>query len=384
MRKLRHTQHVEGARVKADWCGSAWQAESTFHQLAPYIGKVKSSIASSLVAQFSSAGELVLDPFSGCGTIAFEAWSAGRRVIATDLSPYANVLTRAKLFPYRSLVEAQSDLSRLGLVASHERKDVDLRRVPRWVRAFFHTETLRDVIAWSNLLKRRRKWFLLSCLMGILHHQRPGFLSFPSSHTIPYLRTRKFPSSQFPEMYGYRPVYERLAAKVLRAFRRVPTLDFNITRECFQAPAESLKVDQIVDSIISSPPYMRQLDYGRDNRLRLWFLGCTDWRSLDVAVSPGEGEFLRLMKSCFKRWHGILKPKGYCVLVIGDACSRLDQRNLPDVVLDLARRIGGYTVVTQYRDVIPNERRVRRGISGSVSETVLVLRKVEAMASPQL
>ncbi|HEX7155318.1 MAG TPA: DNA methyltransferase [Thermoanaerobaculia bacterium] len=368
-------QQHDNLEISCDWAGSAWQDESTFHQLAPYIGKVKSSMARSLISQFSSEGDVVFDPFAGCGTFALEAWSARRHVIANDLSPYATVLTRAKLFPYESLRAAQLDLERLAKPARLGAEAIDLRSVPQWVRKFFHPETLRETLAWSRLLARKRKWFLLACLLGILHHQRPGFLSFPSSHTVPYLRTHKFPRSSFADLYTYRAVHERLAAKVIRAFRRVPRLDFAIRRECSEQHAERLRFNRTVDAIISSPPYMRQLDYGRDNRLRLWFLGCSDWRGLDGLVSPREESFLTLMRDCFRRWRTALKAGGYCVLIVGDACSRLDERNLPDVVMDVARRVGGYDVIAQYKDLIPNERRVRRGITGSVSETVLVLRR---------
>jgi hypothetical protein len=112
----------EGKRMNpSDWVGSAWQSESTFHQLSPYIGKTKSSMAASLVARFSGEGDVLYDPFSGCGTFAFEAWAAGRQVIANDLSPYANVLTRAKLFPYRSLQLARHLRLDLADARAHQR-----------------------------------------------------------------------------------------------------------------------------------------------------------------------------------------------------------------------------------------------------------------------
>jgi 23S rRNA G2445 N2-methylase RlmL len=62
-------------KLVCDWTGSAVQSESTFHQLSPYIGKIKSSMAASLVSQFTSEGDLIYDPFSGSGTIALEAWA---------------------------------------------------------------------------------------------------------------------------------------------------------------------------------------------------------------------------------------------------------------------------------------------------------------------
>lgn len=332
-------------------------------------------MAASLVAEFTQEGELVCDPFSGCGTLAFEAWRGGRRVVANDLSPYAMLLTRAKLFPYRSLDAAVRDLERMEALVTRQTRMPDLRKVPGWVRAFFHAETLREILVWTTVLTAERRWFLLACLMGILHHQRPGFLSFPSSHTVPYLRVKKFPRDEFPQLYEYRSVADRLAAKVVRAFRRVPDLDFALARRCSQSSADKLRTRESFSAILTSPPYMRQLDYGRDNRLRLWFLGCPEWQTLDDTVSPGESDFIALMERCFRRWQALLKPNGHCVLIMGNACSRERWADLPGAVSELALAMGGFRLVSQYTDVIPNERRVRRGLVGNTSETILVLRK---------
>ena len=362
-----------------DWEGSAWQNESTFHQLSPYIGKTKSSMAASLVTEFSSRGDLVYDPFSGCGSIALEAWRLGRHVVANDLSPYATLLTRAKLFPYHTLDRGLSDIERVAARISRLQVDPDIRAVPLWVRQFFHRETLREVLMWVNVLTSERRWFLLACLMGILHHQRPGFLSFPSSHTVPYLRTKKFPRQLYPKLYEYRPLRERLEAKVRRAFRRVPKLDFSLRRQCHAARAETLTIAGSIMTLVTSPPYMRQLDYGRDNRLRLWFLGCRDYRALDGVVSPSEPEFLSLMDRCFRRWRAMLAPNGYCVLIIGDRCSRVGRADLPNLVGRIATTTAGYSLVQTHTDAIPNDRRVRRGITGSLSETILVLRNSSSL-----
>ena len=353
------------------WTGGVCYTEWTIHQLSPYIGKTKSSMAAALVKEFTMPGDTVYEPFSGCGTVAFESWVAGRNVIANDLSPYATLLTRAKLFPYDSKELALRDLKRVAAFVRDAPRP-DLRVVPKWVQQFFHPDTLREILTWTAALRRRRRWFLLACLMGVLHHQRPGFLSFPSSHSVPYLRQRKFPSDRFPELYEYRSLADRLEAKVSRAFRRVPELNFSLQRKCYSQSAAQL-VPGNVDAVLTSPPYMRQLDYGRDNRLRLWFLGCEDSDSLDESISPTEGRFLALMKRCFGRWQTHLKPGGNCVLVMGDACSRENRHGLPDAVTKLATDVG-FVLAGQYTDVIPNNRRVRRGIAGSSSETILVLR----------
>ncbi len=359
-----------------DWQGSSLKNESTLHQLSPYIGKIKSSMAGSIVDSFTKQGDVVYDPYCGSSTIGLESWIAGRHAIAADLSPYAFVLSKAKLFPVKSIEDALSEIEIVDKLVKKKSQAIDLRTVPLWVRTFFHPETLSETISWSSILSNRRSYFLLACLLGILHHQRPGFLSYPSSHTVPYLREKKFPRRKYSELYEYRTVRERLENKVRRALKRVPELDYEIKRECHLVDSSTFVPKDKVDAVITSPPYMRQLDYGRDNRLRLWFVGLDDWKTLDSNVSPKEIRFLRMLKTSLRLWREVIKPKGVCVLVLGDTNSKLYGTTLPEVACEFAtREVGGFSVLWKHRDPIPNERRVRRGYAGSLTETILVLKK---------
>lgn len=356
------------------WKGSVISQEITLHQLSPYIGKMKSSMAGSLVLAVTEKKETIYDPFSGSGTIVLEAWRHGRNVISNDLSPYAHLLTQAKLNPYNSFEDANKEMAEVVKEVEVLLLQIDLRNIPKWVRAFFHPETLREIFAWVTILKDRKMYFLLSCLLGILHHQRPGFLSFPSSHTVPYLRVKKFPQNIYPELYTHRSVYDRLLKKVSRALKRIPNLDFSLHRRCYMKDASKLTPDKKVDAIITSPPYMRQLDYARDNRLRLWFLENSDFKTLDKIISPTENVFLNLMYSCLQNWKEVLKPKGICILVLGNTLSKVYGVSLPEAVEYIAtREIGGYKKLFSHTEAVPDNRRVRRGCSGCQEETILIL-----------
>lgn len=360
--------------INDKWKSSTLQEESSLHQISPYIGKMKPAMARTLISEFTTKDDTIYEPFCGSGTVAFEAWAAGRNIIANDLSPYAYALTNAKLFPYITIDDAIAELNIVNEQVRPVIPKIDLRKIPIWVRSFFHPETLRETVAWSEVLMSRRSFFLLSCLLGILHHQRPGFLSYPSSHTVPYLRQKKFPRDIYPELYQYRPVRERLEKKIMRMLKRVPQLDSGLNRECYMSDAANFIPERKVDAIITSPPYMRQLDYGRDNRLRLWFLGTRDWKSLDNFISPSEKNFFNLFRSCLKLWQDVLIPNGKCILVLGDNHSKLYDMLLPDAIDYIAtQEIGGYSVIWKYCEQIPNERRVRRGYCGTMTDTILVL-----------
>jgi DNA modification methylase len=356
---------------------SALGQECTFHQLAPYIGKIKSSIARFLIENFTNEGDFILDPFCGAGTIPFEGWILDRNVIANDLNEYGVVLTNGKLFPPDSLTQVEFKIELYNKIVLEHLRTVDLRSVPPWVRAFFHNETLREIIAWNQLLKDRKEWFLLSCLLGILHHQRPGFLSYPCSHTVPYLRVNKFPRDDFPELFEYRNVKDRLLKKAKRAFKKMPALDRSLHRSCYKKDASNLFIKRKIDAIISSPPYMRQLDYARDNRLRLWFLGVADHKHLDKQISPKESEFISMITKCLKKWNECLKNDGKCILFLGDNYIKKKGVSLPSLIEDIAvHELKTYKLIFKHESTIPNNRRIRRNYQGNRSETILVLQKV--------
>src|SRR5260370_683366 len=230
--------------LRRQWSGSSIGCECSLHQLAPYIGKLKTSIARTLVAEYCSRGSTVFGQFSGSGVVVLEALLQNRNVIANDISPYAAVLTRAKLFAPSSESKAVRKAMEYSREAKEQAKASGWRvNAPDWVKEFFHHKTLSEVFTLATILRRREEWFLLACLLGILHHQRPGFLSYPSSHLVPYLRRKKFPRSRFPDLYEYRDVEPRLVAKVHRAYRRVYDTSWEGTRRFTSQDIRTLRID---------------------------------------------------------------------------------------------------------------------------------------------
>jgi SAM-dependent methyltransferase len=362
------------------WHGSFNGRESTLQQLSPYVGKMKSGMAKVLIALYSRLGDTVLDPFGGSGIVPLEAALSGRCAWANDLSPYAYVLTRGKLdAPENESLAIQRAKSVLDAV-KREAPPVDVNIAPEWVREFFHPDTLREVLTAFQILRRREDYFLTACLLGILQHVRPGFLSFPASHLVPYLRKTKYPPEKFPKMYAYRDLSSRLLEKVKRAYRRhMLPLNWNERRyKVWQTNSMNLPMgDETVDAIISSPPYFGALDYARDNRLRLWFLGCQDWKELDASLTANNKVYLPQMSVCLQEMFRVLKSGGHCILVLGDVERDDKTRLTAEILADLAVKVtqGQFEVETIVDDRIPDERRSRRRTGTTKFERILVIRK---------
>jgi len=365
------------------WHGSFNGRESSLQQLSPYVGKLKSGMVRILIELYSRPGNIILDPFSGSGVVPLEACLAGRRAWANDLSPYAFVLTKGKLQAPGS--EKLAIEQTLDLLENVERisPTIELSSAPDWVREFYHPDTLREILAAFRVLQEQDNCFLTSCLLGILHHVRPGFLSHPASHLVPYLRTSKYPPEKFPEMYAYRDLRSRLIAKVRRAYRRhmLPINWEHRQYQVWQTNSMNLPIDaEIIDTIISSPPYFGALDYARDNRLRLWFLGCQDWKALDASLTANNKVYIPQMTACLKEMDRVLKPNGYCVLVLGDVEREGKTHRTAEILADLMLEVTNerFNIIQIYDDHIPDERRSRRLTRTTKFERILVMQKVKS------
>ena len=358
------------------WAAACTHQESTFHQLSPYIGKLKSAIAKDLIETYTRPGQLVVDPFCGSGTVPFEAARLGRHVFASDSGRYAVTLTKAKLAPPPCKDTALRFIDRLALKMASV-PDPDPEEAPPWVRRFFHPRTLAETIKIARFLRSRHHHFYLASLLGILHHQRPGFLSYPSSALVPYLRTHNFPPKQFPQMYAYRPVIPRLRAKVSRAFKRSllqsPSTFVVGSR---RALVQNVTLPRLIDCVITSPPYMNALDYVRDNRLRLWFLGESQSESQERVRSTRTG-FRMSILSLSSKIEARTNKGAICVFVVGEQVSRsrlyYPSRELAQTFLTNAPSFDLSEVV---RDYIPDVRRARRERAGVKVEHILVFRRV--------
>lgn len=360
---------------KPDPAPQGWRApctgkESTLHQLSPYIGKLKSLIARDLISEYSKKGELVADVFCGSGTVALEAVLMGRRAFASDASQYAITLTKGKLTAPGNLKDAYAALD--STLTAAQAFPVDLRCVPKWVRNFYHPRTLKETLQLLGVMRERRNYFLMSCLLGIAHHQRPGFLSYPSSHLVPYLRSNKFPKEKYPEMYEYRNVAPRLRSKVQRAMRRCSRVDKRLIAGVRKSTIEHLTPPSGVNCYVTSPPYMNALDYQRDNRLRDWLLAGDLGNSIDTQLAEING-FRRMMAIYAKIISRTLVVGGHCILVVGEKTRRTFERFPSEVALEVIDEYAPSLRIKKIiADRIPDVRRSRRNVDGVKREHILI------------
>jgi len=367
---------IEKRPVVFNKLGYIEKSKNSLHSLSPYVGKIRSDLTKYLIDKYAQKGKYICDPFCGSGTVLLEGWEKGYDVIGIDLNLYAYTLSMGKINPLFSPDLAKEKLEIYNYAVLELKNKISIANMPCWVKSFYHKQTLKEICAWVMILQQNKEYFLTACLMGILHHQRPGFLSYPSSHGAPYLRINKYPKEKYPEMYEYKNVYEKLLKKIQRVFKNVPNFNYTLSREVyFGDSSQDNIINKRVATIITSPPYMKSLTYARDNRLRLWFLGVEDWQELDKIISPSSEYFVNMMKNSFALWKNYQIKNDKCIIIIGDIPINILSSKilLQEIICDIAKP--NYHLVEAYEDPIPEEKKMVKGNETIKREIILVLER---------
>jgi len=361
---------------RALWYRSFAPQVSSLHSLAPHPHRISATTAQVLIDLYSQPGDVVLDPFAGSGTIAFEAAAAGRIVWANDLSPYAQALTAAKLAVPISRRAAQEQAIALFPKILALAPEQDLSEVPAWVQEFFHPNTLREILAAVAVFKAEAHPFLLGCLLGILHHAQASALSYPSRSESPYLRRASYPPDHFPQLYAYRDVRSRLLAKIQRLYRRPLLSDQWAQRHYRLWQQDGITMPlaaSSIDAIITHPPHPGAFSYLRDQRLRLYFLGHPHWQDLETTM-VGPTDYLARMATLLTTLARLLKPGGWGVLVFTPGQPAHSPSTLLQPWITLVRDLPAqpFIVQTVYEAETVHRSRSPRALP---AESILVLQR---------
>jgi len=322
---------------------------SKIHQMTAYLAMFPPNLPHYFIERFSKVGDLVFDPFSGRGTTAFEACRMGRVGIGNDLNPLAICLTKSKV---NIPTNKQDIFKRLKeLEKQYKPSNTNIKDISSDIKMLYdESTTLPQLVFLRQNLNKKCKVdiFILGILTGLMHgkHRKDG--------------TSIYCSIDMPNTFSMSPNYVRnfiKTHKLTKPKQNVFTLLKQRTKHLLQEQDDTLKnlsqykegfcfetdaidsSDKILEKydknsislIITSPPYLKNIHYGKYNWIRLWLLN-EDTKQVDSNVSiyhkmqkikgikdnlPFE-KYAQYMQNLFNSWYKILKPKSNAFVVIGD------------------------------------------------------------------
>lgn len=336
---------VDGGTTSA---GALWHTISprwghSMHSMCSYHGMFPAKVAHYFIQRYSKPGDLVVDPFSGRGTTALQARVEGRRTVANDLSPLGYVLSGAKVNPpsWEEVNDYVDDLE-----ASFHARGFSARGVSNDIRMLFHDNTLdqlcfvrerllaKELTAWGN-----HELMVAGALAGIMHGawRRDGTsqylsISMPNTFSMSPSYVEKFIRENNLEKID-QDVFERVRDKLARLyFDDISGPAGFVTNLDAAALLTDGEVEPgSVDLIVTSPPYLRVVNYGTANWIRLWLLGIDEVgrdqgagrKRLDAALDHRHtyDSYKRFMFRTVEGVQRSLAKDGVAAIVIGDVAD---------------------------------------------------------------
>ncbi len=199
-----------------------------FHSICPYFAMFPESFAEQWLERLTRRNDVVLDPFSGRGTTAFQSLLMGRRAVACDVNDVAYCLTKAK-------TDAPKLASIIRRVAQLE-KSFDGRH---WRHAaeskaeFFHYAFAPKTLQHLLYLRESLNWrtarvdtMIAALVLGSLHGEMDKSASYLSNQMPRTISTKPAYSVRFWKRHRLKPpareIFELLRSRAKFRYQSDP------------------------------------------------------------------------------------------------------------------------------------------------------------------
>ena len=322
------------------------------HGYHRYPAKFIPQLTRRCILENSMVGDLIVDPFCGCGTTIVESLIYGRKSIGIDVNPVATLISKAKITP---IEPNKLNQEKEKLFSAIENKDENRNKTK-------NKEFNERIVYWFPNEKIRLE--LLSILNNIQSLESEdlknfflcGFSQILKNCSIWLAKsnkpTRDFNKKQQDPIRLFKRQINRMAKGNLELYNltRDKSVKENkvVLSDARKIPAKSNSAKMVV----TSPPYVTSYEYADLHQLTaLWlgyanslaafrdgFIGSIHKKDIDhngiksqLAIKTienlsekskrealGTKNYFFEMQQCFQEMHRVLEPKGRACIVIGN------------------------------------------------------------------
>lgn len=368
------------------WTSHQRQA-SSIHEIS-YRACFKPQLPRFFINLLTREGDVVYDPFSGRGTTAIEAGLLGRNVIANDVNPLSEILSKPRFF----VPELEDIEKRLFKIPLHKglKADIDLSM-------FYHPDTEAEIVSLREYLMQRQqagkeddidRWIRMVATNRLTGHS----VGFFSVYTLPPNQAVS-PERQIKinEKRHQKPDYRdtrKIILKKSKALMRNLTQSQKRSLKKAGEKALFLKEDArytgdiqkgTVSLTVTSPPFLDIVQYSQDNWLRCWF-NMIDGKAVDKKITMAKTikEWTDVMQAVFHELFRITMPGGWVAFEVGEVRQR--SINLDEYVAPLGIHAGfkceGILINLQEFTKTSNIWGINNNAHGTNTNRIVLFRKI--------
>jgi len=301
------------------WLDSPNGRHEYTHQLFRFPAKFHPPVVRWALGNYGRRGSVVLDPFTGSGTVQVEALSRGISSVGIDIDPVACLITQAKTTPLnpkslqRALDGIKSILSpfakshldrevRPGSDISEKRFEKELTEVTippipnitHWFRRYVIIDLARilEAIEQAELNESERRFFR-ACVAAIIRRVSNADPDPVSGLEVTSIQVERNATRKIK-------VFDEFLAKTQQAIQGMDRLWTACRKNkpvavAHVIQASAFELTDLLDSVplaqegfplvITSPPYCRAVEYSRRHQLEMYWLGLVHNPAEQVALT---------------------------------------------------------------------------------------------------
>ena len=356
------------------------------HRLHPYLGKFIPQLVEIFLRKYFKPGQIVLDPFSGCGTTLVQANELSINSIGYDISAFNVLLSRAKTRKYdisrarREVSDAldklrQSTQTKTQLGFWQERAD-ELHITENdnvFLQTWYDPKALNELLTYRYLIQNE-DYFYKDLLKIILSRSARSArltthfdLDFPKKPQNEPYWCYKHARTCSPTREAFKFI-NRYSLDTLRRIERFAEL--RTDSDVIIRHSDSRRANfPTIHGVITSPPYVGLIDYHDQHAYAYHLLGLKDRRVAEIGPAKnGSGNLAKRqyqldIVKVFQKAAKAMVPGGWLIVVVHDSSS---------LYPEIANLCGAEEVAVINRHV--NRRTGRR--SSEFYESIFIWRKV--------
>jgi DNA modification methylase len=347
------------------------------HKFHSYPARFIPQIPFTFIKLFTKEKDVVFDPMCGCGTTLVESYLNGRNSIGNDFNPLAVLISKVKttLIP-----ESEFRYIEKKIIKMKKYLDLDYCKIEERTDSL-PNRTISKIFNRTVIGKLEAIMEMLLEIKDENHNDLYDFGRVAFSATIWSL----------VENGNGLDVENTFLKKVLFMKKELLEMAKIITNQSYtnviQGDARKLELDDnMVDLIVTSPPYVNALDYYRTHMYNMLWLGM-DFGLLKKHEIGGHSHFMmnrfRLLSEYLAdmlrsmiEMNRVLKNGNICAIVVGNSSLEYELIESHKYFESFAKDIGFEYVKTFFRNIDKTRKYTSANIGQIDDEFIVVLQKI--------
>jgi DNA modification methylase len=247
------------------------------------------AIPGNIIDIFSDPGEIVWDPFCGCGTSATEAFRKGRHFYGNDISEIGILISLSKLlllanrsrieeeFRYISVALQQLDFELSFNISQDDYVDCGRQKCSyNELKQWYNKQTLRDLFLLRGFLERNLKDKQLK-IVFLTIFLNIAKLACAQQKTWGHIADNVLPTKDqiADKKYAVISNFIKRLGQIQKQAQRILLVSSEGSYQVKVGDVRTYSPPKPVDLVITSPPYPSMTDYITSQRLDYYWLGYT-------------------------------------------------------------------------------------------------------------